>query len=137
LFFWVTPIECFWNFQTMLYLISLMDIVLWSVIVSLQNTTTYLNWFKLRATGVSLFIQNPRFVFKLVNFHLITFLQQRYIPNVIVSCSLSWSGVFMQQNSNEILYFAYFWDKSKLMTFKSICIKHQWHILIRLLSEKL
>ena len=80
-----------------------MDIVLWSFIVSLQNITTYLNSFKLHAAGISLFIQNPRFVFRSVNFHLITFLQQRYIPNVIFRCSLSGGGVFMQPNANEIL----------------------------------
>lgn len=37
------------------------------------------------AAGISLFTQNARFVFKSVNFHLITFLQQRYLSNVIVS----------------------------------------------------
>lgn len=96
-----------------------------------------LNSLKSDAAGISLFTQNARFVFKSVNFHLIAFLLHRYLSNVIVS---GWShvhGEFMQPNSNEILHFAYFWDKSKLMTFKSICIKHQWHNLIWASSKKL
>lgn len=72
----------------MLSLISLMAFVLCSFIVSLENITTYLNSFKLHAADISLFIYKmqdlfSRNVLKLVN--LVSFLKQRYIPNVIAS----------------------------------------------------